>query len=219
MRFGDGQETRFGLEFIYPLTLGLHKIDDVPDFLDFDNFGTISFTPGFQFLVPLSERWQLRPYAHFGYGWEQTTGDDAWIYYGGVKSRYLLGEKRGRWSLLSAAHFAGFNPDYGDRGRYGLVMAGLEVQHPLKWSLGGDALFLETHLTYSWMFNKLDFHLSPDDFEQISDQFEFGLALSKGDERWRFFGLTFEQLGVAVQWSSDGSFNAITFNVRSPFTR
>lgn len=218
---GEDEEGRMqpGLEFHYPVALGLHKLDDLPDFLDFDNFGTISFTPGFHYVVPLSKRWQIRPYIHFGYGYEQTSGESAWIYYGGVKSRYRLGDADGRWSFLSAAHFAGYNPDYADRGRYGQLMFGVEGRHGLPWSLGGDALFIESHLTYSWMFNRLDFHTTPEDFDKIRDQIEFGLALSKGSKDLRMLGMGFERLGLAMQWSSNGKFKAITVNLRSPFTR
>ena len=99
--FGEDGKRRLGVEIQYPLALGLSRLDDIPDFIDFENYSTISFTPGIQVEIPIDSRWSLRPYAHFGYGWETESQEGALIWYGGIKSRYRLAEGRTRWSLLN----------------------------------------------------------------------------------------------------------------------
>ena len=212
-------ERRLGVEILYPLSLGFSQLDDIPDFIEFDNYATISFTPGVVIEVPVNPRWSLRPFAHVGYGWEFETQEGALIGYGGVKSRYRLSDDRFRWSLLNGLYYAGYKPEFEDRGQYGALMAGLEFSQPLhKLELDGDPLFLNWHLTYNWYFDRLNFHSASDNFASFRDQWELGLAIAKRDQALDFGFVSFEQVGLALRWSSDGNFNAITINFRSPFT-
>ena len=214
----DGKRT-LGVEVQYPFSFGLHKLDDLNDFIDVDNYATVSFTPGVQVEIPVTEKWYLRPYAHLGWGTEVNSGDSAWIYYGGIKSRYRLGSGESRWSLLNAVNYAGYNPEYEKRGRYASFMTGVEFDHPLKGvTLGDDEAWLNWHLTYNYLFDKLNFHVDEDVVESINDQWELGLALGKGDKKMKFWFLSFEHVGLSFKWSSNGTYKAISLNMRSPFT-
>jgi opacity protein-like surface antigen len=208
---------RLGVEILYPVALGLSKLDRVPDFVEFDNFASVSFTPGVELEVPLTPAWALRPYLHLGYGRELESGEGATIWYGGVKSRYRLGGAR-QWSLLNEAYFAGYKPEFENRGRYGGIMAGLEWRRPLQgldWR--GAPLYLDTHLTYDWFFDELNFHVDRYRVESFRDQWELGLALGGGGRPLEFGFLSFDHVGLAYRWSSNGNFDAITLNLSSPF--
>ena len=214
----DGKR-RLGVEIQYPLALGLSKLDDIPDFVDFDNYSTISFTPGVQVEIPIDNRWSLRPYAHFGYGWEAESQEGALIWYGGIKSRYRLTDGRTRWSLLNGLFLAGYKPEFEDRGQYGSAMAGLEFSHPLQsLRLDDEPLYLNWHLTYDWFFDSLNFHVDQDRVESFRDQWELGVALGKRDAPIKIWFMEFQQIGLGIRWSSNGHFNALTVNFRSPFT-
>lgn len=214
----DGKR-QVGIELQYPVSVGLHNLDEIPDFIDFDNYGTLTFTPGIQVEIPVTQKWYLRPYVHVGYGIESTTSDSAWIYYGGVKSRYKLSDGRVQLSLLNGAYFAGYRPEFEARGRYGSVMIGLEANQPLKqFKLGGEDLFLNWHLTYNYMFDRLNFHVDEDRVESIQDQWELGLALGRGSKGMKIWFMTFEHIGLAYKFSSNGKFRALSVNLRSPFT-
>ena len=217
--FDENGKRKLGVEIQYPLSIGLHQLDDIPDFIDFENFGTISFTPGVQVEIPVTRKWYLRPYAHIGYGVETSTSDSAWIYYGGLKSRYRLGSGRAEWSLLNGLYFAGYQPEFDKRGRYGSFMTGIEFDHPLgHLELGGNQLFLNWHITYNYLFDRLNFHVDEDRVESINDQWELGLALGKGHKNMKIWFISFEHLGLSFKVSSNGKFKAISFNLRSPFT-
>jgi len=215
----DGKR-KLGVEIQYPLALGIHQLDDIPDFIEFDNYGTITFTPGVQVEIPINRKWYLRPYAHIGAGYEKESGEWAGIWYGGLKSRYLLGESdRLRWSLLNGIYYAGYKPEFEDRGGYASIMAGLEFNQPMgRFKLGGDQVFLNWHVTYNYLIDRLNFHVDEDRVESIDDQWEIGLALGKGSQGVKIWFITFEHVGLSYKWSSNGHFKAISFNLRSPFT-
>ncbi len=215
----ENGERKLGIEILYPITFGLHNMEELPDFIDFDNFATVSFTPGIQVEIPVTEKWYLRPYVHFGWGTETSTSESAWIYYGGIKSRYRLGNGKFNWSLLNGLYFAGYQPEFKRRGEFGSFMTGLEFAQPLKnFKLGSDNVWLKWHATYNYFFDKLNFHVDEDQVETISDQWEIGLALSKGSKDIKIWFLNFEHLGLSYKWSSNSRYRAITINLRSPFT-
>jgi hypothetical protein len=57
-----------------------------------------------------------------------------------------------------------------------------------------------------------------DQVESVNDQWEIGLALSKGSKKMKFWFISFEHVGLSYKWSSNRHYRAITFNLRSPFT-
>lgn len=215
--YEDGSR-RLGVEIQYPIALGMHRLDDIPDFIDFENYGTITFTPGVQVEIPINQRWSLRPYAHLGVGYENDSGEFARIWYGGVKSRYKLDDRK-RWAFLSGIYVAGYKPEFESRGSYGSVMAGLEFDHKLgDFTLGDEQVYLNWHLTYSYLFDSLQFHIDEDRVATIDDTWELGIALGKGHRKVKIWFLSFEHVGLAFKASSNGDYKAITVNFRSPFT-
>jgi len=215
----DQGQRRWGVEIVYPFSVGLNKLDDIPDFIEFDNYATLSFTPGVQLEVDVNPRWSLRPFVNAGLGWELESNERALIGYGGLKSRYRLREGRLRWSLLNGIYYAGYRPEFEDRGQYGALMAGVELNQPLdRLEHQGETLDLNWHLTYHWYFDRLNFHSDADTFASFRDQWELGVAIGKRDRPLDLGFVSFEQIGLAYRWSSDGRFNAITVNFRSPFT-
>ena len=214
-------ERRLGWEILYPVALGLHKLDDLPDFIELDNYSTITFTPGIAVDVPINERWHLRPYLHLGVGYEASKDEWARIFYGGVNSRLRMSEDEdSAWSLLGALYFAGYKPSFKSRGRYGSIMFGAETHRRLDgFELFGESTWLNTHLTYDYFFDNINFNVSPTEQVSIRDTWELGVSLGYGGRKVKIGWFSFEQLGLSYKWSSNGKYKAISFNLRSPFTR
>jgi hypothetical protein len=214
----SGGERRVGIEFHYPVTVGLHNLDSLDDFTDADNFGSIAFTPGVEVEIPVTKKWYLRPLLNVGWGTETHGGESAWIYYGGVKSRYTPATGKLDWSVLNALYRAGYHDESGDQSSMTLAMAGAEFRHPLQSTLAGrDDLQLNWHLTYSWLFDEAEFGLKSGFSQSVNDQWELGIALAPREGKFRKGFLGFEQLGLAFRASSDGEYRAISINASSPF--
>ncbi len=218
--FDELGKRKIGIEIHYPVTLGLNNVSDVGGIIEPDNFGTISFTPGLELEIPVTEKWYLRPFAHAGWGKETDGGSSAWIYYGGLKSRYTPGNSKLDWSLLNAIYFAGYTPQKGVRDNLGSAMMGVEFRQPISWGEAwGDDLNLDWHVTYTRLIDEAKF-VSPVQFSQsIDDQWELGLALRRSNKPLRIWFVDFEHVGLSFKSSSNGEFRAITVNLRSPFTK
>ena len=218
--FSESGERKLGIEIKYPLTVGLHNVDDFGGILETDNFGTVSFTPGLMLEIPVNKKWYLRSFAHIGWGMEVNTGDSAWIYYAGVKSQYAFPGKKYDWYLLNSLYYAGYTPDQGRSDHLAIAQLGVEFRQPLNnTTLFGQNIDLHWKLMYSFLGNELHFNLPDGNFDPIEDQFEVAVAISLRDGPYEFWRFKVHRLGVGYQFSSNGQFKAITFSMRSWFTK
>ncbi|NNK99232.1 MAG: hypothetical protein HKO88_09290 [Xanthomonadales bacterium] len=216
----DAGERRIGIEIRYPLSVGLHDLADLGDLIENDNFGTISFVPGVELEIPITPRWYLRPFANFGWGTEFESGESAWIYYAGVKSRYTIPAGKNEWSLLNSLYYAGFTPDNGRSDHLAVADLGIEFRQPLsEFTINSKPVDLHWSLMYSFMGNELHFNLPDGSFDPIDDQLEFGLAVSLHDGPFKLWIFNIHQLGLGYRISSSGRFSAVTFSMRSWFTK
>jgi hypothetical protein len=216
----ESGERELGIEIKYPLTIGLHDIEDLTGIIDNDNFGTVSFTPGVELEIPINPRWYLRPFAHIGWGKELDSGESAWIYYTGIKSRYTFPARKNEWSLLNSLYYAGYTPDEGRSDQLAVAELGVELRQPLSNAkVLGRPIDLRWSLMFSFMSNELQFNQPDGDFEPIKNQLDFGLAMSFRDGPLEFWIFKIHQVGLGYRISSNGQFRAITFNMRSWFTK
>lgn len=200
-------------------SLGLFELDLDPGIIDPDNFGTFSFTPGIEAEIPLGERWSLRPYLNFGRGVSIGDGPEAWIYYGGLKSRTWLDAAQ-RLSLLVGAGYAGFDPQGGTSGGLWTLYSGGEYRLPVQLT-AGPPLDLFMQAGYRAVDDTADFGLRSagdgNPLKAIGDTVELGLALgpAAGEFRWGF--LAVERIGLTWNFEPDGDFSSITLDFRSWF--
>ncbi len=218
--FNDSGERKIGLEIHYPLTLGVHNIDDLGGIIQSDNFGTVSFTPGVTWDIPINRRWYLRPFAHVGWGTEFDSSNSVWIYYAGVKSRYTFPGRKFEWALLNGLYYGGYTPDTGRSDRLAVAQLGVEVRHPLSnATLAGQAIDLHYNFMYSFLGSDLHFGLPEGNFDVVEDQFEVGIAMSLRNGPYKLWFLNIHRLGIGYKFTSEGQFEAITLNMRAWFTK
>jgi len=217
----DGTGTnKWGIEIRYPVTVGLHDIEDLGGIIDNDNFATATFTPGIELEIPISERWYLRTLAHAGWGSDLRNDDSAWIYYAGIKSRYVFPAKKYQWSLLNSLYYAGYTPDEGRSDHLAVAQIGVEFLQPLsKAKIHGEPIDLHWTFMYSFLGNELHFNLPDGTFEPIEDQMEVGLQMSFRNRPFKIWFLDVHRIGMGYQFSPDGQFTAITFNMNSWFKK
>lgn len=218
--FTESGERQLGFSIQYPVTVGLHDIDDLSGILDQDNFGTISFTPGLEVEIPINQRWYLRSFAHVGWGTERETNDSVWIYYAGVKSRYAFTEQKYDWDLLSGIYYAGYTPDKGKSDRVAVADLGVEIHHPLrKASIAGRAIDLHYKFMYSFLGKELSFGLPEGEFDVIRDQYEAGIAMSFREGPYKIWFFDVERLAIGYRFTANGQFSAVTLSMSSWFSK
>jgi len=216
----ESGQRKLGIEIKYPLTLGLHDVDDLGGIIESDNFGTVSFAPGVVLEIPINQRWHLRPFAHVGWGKELDSGDSAWIYYTGIKSRYSFPGKKYDWYLLNSLYYAGYTPDAGRSDHLAIGQLGVELRQPLgKATLFGQPVDLHWSLMYSFLGREIHFNLPDGNFDPVEDQYEAAIAMSLRNGPYKVWFFNVHRLGIGYQFSSNGRFKAITFSMRSWFTQ
>lgn len=217
----DNGERKIGVEIRYPLTIGLHDIEDLGGIIENDNFGTVSFVPGVEVEIPVNKQWYLRSFGHFGYGRELQKGESAWIYSAGIKSQYRFPSKsKYQWHLLNSLYYAGFTPDDGRSDHLSVAEIGVEFKQPLNnASLKGRTLDLHWTAIYSFMGNDIHFDLPNGAFNPVQDQFEIGLQASFRDGPLKIWFYDLHRLGIGYRFSSNGEFSAIMLSFRSWFAK
>lgn len=211
---------KLGIEIRYPVTVGFHDIEDLGGIIENDNFATASFTPGIELEIPINQRWHLRTLAHAGWGSDLRNDDSAWIYYAGIKSRYVFPAKNYQWSLLNSLFYAGYTPDDGRSDHLAVAQIGAELLQPLKKAtINGEAIDLHWTVMYSFLGNELHFNLPDGSFDPIQDQIEVGLQMSFRKRPFKIWFLDVQRLGLGYQFSTGGELTAITFSMRSWFTK
>jgi len=213
-------EREIGWEFHYPVTLGLQQIDDLPGILNPSNFGSINITPGVEAVVPISERWHLRPYIRAGMGFDLGSSEHALIYSTGVKSRYRVFSQHVVWGFLANVNVAGYKSNKGSDGNISGGMVGVEASHKWPWSKSG--IDTHWHLTYTKLYNGPEYTRADEPrnlLRNVNNVFEVGLAFSPGGGRFKFWLYKPERLGLALQVSPDGDYFAVRLNTISWFKR
>ena len=216
-RSQDGEKT-IGIEFLFPLTLGLEQIDDIPEIISSENLTTASFTPGVELEIPLNTNWVLRPYVMAGWGKEFTGKESAWIYQAGVKARYSFPQGNGNWRWLSAIQYAGYSPNNDKSSDMLNLMTGIENRQKLgDWAINSNQLFLDWHFSYNRFSDPASFRRKGDPDIEVNGFWEAAAAISFGEKPIRILGFKFDRLGFAYQISSDSEYRAIKLSLSSPF--
>jgi hypothetical protein len=220
----ENGERKIGLYLRTPVSAGLDRfdIDDIPDAVDLDNVSFLSFNPGLDVEIPVNDIWSLRPYASVGYGRElNSSGEYAWTYWGGVKSRVELhAGERSNWYLINKLGYVGYTPKTGESDSFWPAMAGIEVNHPLgQRTESGSQWLLHWNAGYTYFGNDIFFSRSAEVNQDISDQWEVGAAIGRKDDPVKIWFLEFDRLGLGLRTSSSGDLQGVTFIFRSAFEK
>ncbi|MEX2123099.1 MAG: hypothetical protein WD795_04340 [Woeseia sp.] len=215
----DGSRT-IGVELRIPITVGLDHfpLDDLAGSVDPDNLANVSVTPGIHFDILMNERWTLRPFAAAGWGTVLNGDESAWTYWTGFRSRLAFTAGKLDGALLNSIGFVGYSPNGGPSSHFWPITIAVEMAAPLgNLQLESRQLMLNWHAGYTWFPADLDIVRRDLTTEEISDQWELGLALSKADAPIKVWRFSFDRIGLAYRFSSDGELKGIGFVFRSLF--
>lgn len=209
-----------GLYFKVPVSVGLDRFsyDDVLGAADVDNVSFLSINPGLDVEIPINSVWSLRPYASVGYGEAVGSGQSAWTYWAGIKSRLELPSDRFDWRFHTQVGFVGYTPNAGPSDEFWPVTVGLELDQPIGSSGDRDMQkLLHWYSDYTVFGNDLTFTGNPALTQPITDSWEFGVALGRRNAPIRIWFLNFDRLGLGYRTSSNGEMKGIKFVFRSLF--
>jgi hypothetical protein len=216
----EGERT-VGIALRFPVALGVYGLDtaDLGTTLAFDNVSTLSAVPGVEFDVPIGPRWSLKPLAYLGWGAELDGDASAWIYWTGLKSRFLFPRSNATWALVNALTYVGYSANSGENGNVLPLFTGFEVDRPLGMKkVADEPVVLHWHVGYTSYLNQLEL-ISKIEPIRLEDEWELGLAFSTGPEPLRFWRLKWDRVGVAYRFDSDGDFSGISVYFKSLYER
>jgi hypothetical protein len=218
----DAQGRRtVGIDLRFPVAIGAYKIDatDVGGTLSLDNVSTLSAVPGIEFDVPIGARWSVKPLAYVGWGTELGGDASAWIYWTGIKSRYVFPRDEKTWALVNALTYVGYSANSGENGNVLPLFTAFEVDRPLRMKkVADEPVVLHWHVGYTSYLNHLEL-ITDIDHIRLEDEWELGLAFSTGPDPLRLWRLKWDRVGVAYRFSSDGDFSGISLYFKSLYER
>ena len=198
-------ENYLGLNLKLPVTLGLEtiKVDDILSEGISDQFKTFSFVPGVQLEWPVTSRWLLKPYGHYGWGSELAGEATAWIYFAGLNSQFAFHFGKLEINLLNGLQWFGYHPNRGNADRFSRVVTGLEGDYPLGGlTLKGHPLNIRPHIIHYWYVNDLDFQILSQNPVEINQELELAIAVGRKESLTLGF-FDFDRIGIGYIMGND----------------
>jgi hypothetical protein len=198
-------ENGYGLKFKVATTFGFYDYNvgsafngNIPD-----RISTFSVLPGFEWELPMSKRWVLRPFADAGFGQELTGRQSAWIFDFGVKSRFLLANNNGvEFVLVNSLTSAGYRQRSEPTNTFGYFATGVDITIPTERSAFGRPLYFGFTPVYFYYFNKFSLAEFNDRQNRIGEEFELALSVVTR-KPWSLSFLDFDRIGLAIRSSGD----------------
>jgi hypothetical protein len=226
----DQGNRKIGWRFRAPIALGLHDFDtsELGTTLKLKNVSTLTAVPGVEFDIPMTKRWTLRPFAALGYGSQLDGSSSAWVYWGGVKSKYTFSADGFDWAIINALTYSGYTTahdnavtvDVHTSSRVLPLLTAFEFDKPIDKKIGGEPVHLYWHVGYTdYVANKPLLLGSLVTSVDIGDEWELGMAFGRGKEPLKLWRFSWNRIGLAYRFSSDRRFQGISLSFSSIFDR
>jgi hypothetical protein len=204
----------WGLDLTFPVSLGFYDLNTASSVGDIvGRISTVSVAPGVEFLVPVSQRWRLKPYGEVSLGMT-TSGETTEVQYAaGVRAR---GDYRsGPYQLAAGlgAHYASTRASHVDVSDYTTLELGLDVQRSLGFRLAGREASGGVYGIGRW-FPDLRIEGAGDRILNVKRVLEVGLSFSTAPQM--------SLLGIKLPWIALGyrfgdMFQGIRLSFSFPF--
>ncbi len=220
--FTTGETSWFGGKAVYsirvPITLGLNRLDfeELPGILDPENFASVSAGLRADVDVPVTERFSWRPSVQLSYGTIIGESEYAWTYRGDVRARYTFGSGNLDWALIGGVGLVGYDANRGTNDSFTYAAIGTEFAYPVPWFASGESRsLLYWHLMYTDFLNRMEVQSRFDQFEEVTNYWQAGVAFGREDRPIKLWFLRFDRLGLAYNISPSGELRGIKFVFRS----
>ena len=224
----DEQGNRtIGWRLRVPIAFGLHDFDTsaLAATAKLDNVSTLTVVPGVEFDIPITKRWTLRPFGAFGYGAQLDGASSAWVYWAGLKSKFTFSADGFDWAIVNALTYSGYTDAKSASGvhtssRVLPLLTALEFDRPIEKKLSGEPVHLYWTFGYTnYLADEPLLLRSLVNTAHIDDEWEIGMAFSRGKEPFKLWRFSWNRIGLAYRFSSDHRFQGISLTFSSIFDR
>jgi hypothetical protein len=127
----------WGLRVYLPISLGAYEFKAVKDFEEiFTDIKSIAIVPGVEALLPVGDRWVIKPFGEVGVGEDSKTEKTHLLYALGIRSVGLYQANPVDLMLGGAFKYRNSTASEAVKNWYSSIEAGLDAQVPLGFSLG-----------------------------------------------------------------------------------
>ena len=168
----ESTEEKIGYRLLFPVTLGFHNFDVIPD-----SVATIAFVPGLEMSIPVTRNWYLRPFAQIGYGNEFESKKGAWIFGAGVRSLATFPWDKWEFELGNTLMAASQNSNEGFDNGFSMFEIGLNVKNPWSFTFLDRDSNIDTFFVYTHLINDMEFYQLNRPLEDVGRLYQFGATL------------------------------------------
>ncbi|MCP3661521.1 MAG: hypothetical protein GY696_03330 [Gammaproteobacteria bacterium] len=165
---------QWGVEIKLPVALGSYRYEDLPIDLQ-----TVTFVPGMELDIPVSDTWRIKPYAQLGMGKDFSDGrENALIFGAGLKALGAYPFRDfdlviGGGLLLAGSNLVSEDETNG----FSKVDLGLNGRFPVDFTVWSEPAVIDIFFVASRIINKATLPLIEDDEDQLKNMFELGFSL------------------------------------------
>ncbi len=171
-------ERPWGLRVYLPISLGSYELEastDIGDF--FDRIQSIAVVPGVEFLVPVGDRWVVKPFAEVGVGNDSVSDTTHVLYSAGVRAVADFEPRPFDVMFGGAIRYRNNTTSEAVENWYSTVEVGADAQLPLGFSVGSNTAHGGLYAIMRH-FTDLKFELVTEGPIDIEWNYEVGLSFS-----------------------------------------
>jgi hypothetical protein len=193
------EEHPWGLRLYIPLSLGTTRIDAVKDFDEFfEQISSVALVPGVEFLVPVGDRWVMKPFGEVGVGDDSASDSVHVLYSFGFRARGEYDPDPFHVMFGGAFRYRNNTVSEAVANWFSTIEVGADAQLPLGFSLGskqarGGAYMVLRH------FTDLDFELLENGPISVDWNYEAGLSFST-DPPLKLWIIKMPWIGIGYRW-------------------
>lgn len=199
----SASESRTGVKLLLPFSFGYYDYKySIFERSLAERLATVSFVPGLELTVPMSQRWHLKPFGHAGLGKDLAGGDVAWIYAVGIKSLYRFTWHDVQLGIGNELSYYGYNPEDGESGAFSLLSTGLLMEKETGIVLMGRELSGGFFFIYNLYLQELKFRRLGGRSRETDQEFQFALTLAP-DRPFRIVLFDLDRLGIGFRFGDN----------------
>ena len=207
----DPLKQKAGLNLIVPV-IAAYQEERISDF----NLGAVAVVPGLEAIIPVKERWILKPFVQLGLGGDSSTSSTQVIYGAGIKSRYSFSWENIDFDIGNAVVVAGNSTSEPEASNaFSMVEAGINARLPQKFSIMDMDFRPGVFYVASWLFNHAEFYNGILENSELKIINTLGLTITF-DTPLPLWKINLETLGLEYRYGNAG-FTGVGLNLGFPF--